>query len=160
MVQRHLDLRGRPFLHGEPGFAAFGAVNVNTTSTQALTITNAGSSPLTIIGVSTPGTGFSISDLPILPATLAANGTLAFTVAFTPASAVNYQGNFTVTTDAGSISAHSRRPGLSRRATTRLRRSVRLRSRPRAVTDMPQPRCRGMPVRTRLLPAVTCPGSR
>ena len=75
------------------GNMAFGNVTVGTTSTATLTLANSGSGELTVTSVTYP-TGFSGT---FTSGTIAANGSQAVTVTFTPAAAQAYSGNITVT---------------------------------------------------------------
>lgn len=71
----------------------FGSVTVGSTGTATLTIANTGSGDLAVTSVTYP-TGFSGS---FASGTIAANGSQAVTVTFTPAAAQSYTGNITVT---------------------------------------------------------------
>src|SRR5579862_5890348 len=75
----------QPQMSATPGSVSFGTVTVGQTSSQAVTLTNAGGAPLNITQLSGPGTGFSLTGL-ALPLTLAPAKSTAFTVSFTPTS--------------------------------------------------------------------------
>jgi hypothetical protein len=75
----------QPQMSATPGSVSFGTVTVGQTSSQAVTLTNAGGAPLNITQLSGPGTGFSLTGL-ALPLTLAPGKSTAFTVSFTPTS--------------------------------------------------------------------------
>jgi Cep192 domain 4/Abnormal spindle-like microcephaly-assoc'd, ASPM-SPD-2-Hydin/HYDIN/CFA65/VesB-like, Ig-like domain len=75
----------QPQISVAPGSVSFGAVTVGQTSSQAVTLTNAGGAPLNITQLAGPGTGFSLTGL-ALPLTLAPGKSTAFTVSFTPTS--------------------------------------------------------------------------
>jgi hypothetical protein len=75
------------------GNMAFGNITVGTAATATLTIANTGSAELTITSVTYPA-GFSGS---FASGTIAANGSQAITVTFTPTAAQSYTGNITVT---------------------------------------------------------------
>jgi len=70
----------------------FGNVTVGSTGTSTLTIANSGASPLTITSISYP-TGFTGN---FASGTIAAGGSQAVTVTFTPTAAQAYTGNVTV----------------------------------------------------------------
>jgi hypothetical protein len=78
----------QPQMSATPGSVSFGTVTVGQTSSQAVTLTNAGGAPLNITQLSGPGTGFSLTGL-ALPLTLAPGKSTAFTVSFTPTSGTN-----------------------------------------------------------------------
>lgn len=78
---------------GLSGNLAFGNVNVGSTATAPLTITNSGTAELVITSVTYP-TGFAGS---FTSGTIPANGSQAVTVSFTPVAAQSYSGNITVT---------------------------------------------------------------
>jgi uncharacterized cupredoxin-like copper-binding protein len=73
----------QPQISAAPGSVSFGTVTVGQTSSQAVTLTNAGGAPLNITQLAGPGTGFSLTGL-ALPLTLAPGKSTAFTVSFTP----------------------------------------------------------------------------
>ena len=75
----------QPQISAAPGSVSFGTVTVGQTSSQAVTLTNAGGAPLNITQLAGPGTGFSLTGL-ALPLTLAPGKSTAFTVSFTPTS--------------------------------------------------------------------------
>ena len=74
-----------------PTSVTFGNQNIGTSSsTQAITLTNTGTIPLTINSIALSGTNASdfaqSNTCPISPATLAVNGSCTFNVTFTPAT--------------------------------------------------------------------------
>ena len=75
----------QPQISAAPGSVSFGTVTVGQSSSQAVTLTNAGGAPLNITQLAGPGTGFSLTGL-ALPLTLAPGKSTAFTVSFTPTS--------------------------------------------------------------------------
>ncbi len=75
----------QPQISVAPGSVSFGTVTVGQTSSQTVTLTNAGGANLNITQLAGPGTGFSLSGL-ALPLTLAPGKSTAFTVSFTPTS--------------------------------------------------------------------------
>lgn len=85
-------------LTANPTSLAFGSVNLGSSSSKSETLTNTGGSSLTISQASIAGSGFSITGL-TLPATLAANQSVAFTVKFTPAAAGAVSGNLAIVSD-------------------------------------------------------------
>lgn len=77
----------------------FGDVNVNTPSTQSVTLISSGSSPLTINSATLAGTGFSMSGA-TFPVTLNAGQTLTLQVRFDPATAGPASGSITIVSNA------------------------------------------------------------
>ena len=75
----------------------FGNVQVGTTSTKTLTISNTGNSTLTVTSISYP-TGFSGS----WSGTISAGGSNNVPVTFSPTQAITYSGNLTVNSNATS----------------------------------------------------------
>ncbi|MGN6553322.1 MAG: choice-of-anchor D domain-containing protein, partial [Verrucomicrobiota bacterium] len=76
------------------GDLAFPSVLVGSSAQLTLTITNSGNSPLSVTGISLP-TGFSGD----FSGSIAANGTQAVTITFSPTDAVGYLGTVTVQSD-------------------------------------------------------------
>ena len=81
-----------------PTSVAFGNVQVGKIGTQSETLTNTGGSSLTISQANVTGAGFSITGL-TLPATLAPNQSVAFTVKFGPAVTGAVSGNLAIVSD-------------------------------------------------------------
>jgi hypothetical protein len=78
---------------------SFGSVNTGTSVSQSVMVTNTGNAKVTISGITTAGTGFSLSGA-AAPTTLAPTQSLTFGVIFTPAAAGNATGTVTVTSNA------------------------------------------------------------
>jgi hypothetical protein len=74
------------------GTVVFPNTTVGATSTVSIVIANAGNAPATVSGISISGTGFSIPNLPALPATLNAGGVLQFNIAFNASSTSSVAG--------------------------------------------------------------------
>jgi len=89
----------QPQISVAPGSVSFGTVTVGQTSSQAVTLTNAGGANLNITQISGPGTGFGVSGL-ALPLTLAPGKSTAFTVSFTPTSGVSSSGSLMLVSNA------------------------------------------------------------
>jgi len=79
----------------------FGNVNVNTTTSQQVTLTSSGNAPVTINSVTAMGTGFSVSGASA-PRTLNPNQSLTLNVQFSPASTGAVTGQIVITSDAAS----------------------------------------------------------
>ncbi len=77
----------------------FGKVLVNGNSTQALTLTNPGSTDIHISQITVSGSGFSVSGV-ATPYTLSAGQAASLQVAFSPAAAGAATGGITITSDA------------------------------------------------------------
>jgi Abnormal spindle-like microcephaly-assoc'd, ASPM-SPD-2-Hydin len=78
-----------------PANISFGNVEIGKNQTQALTLTNAGASSLTIVQVTPSGTGFTASESD-LPLVLTAGQSKALNVMFTPQYSGNSKGNLTI----------------------------------------------------------------
>jgi hypothetical protein len=78
---------------------SFGNVGVNSAQSQTVTITNAGSTSITVSSVVVTGTGFSLGDL-TTPFTLTSQRSRQITVTFSPAAAGSTSGSLTVTSNA------------------------------------------------------------
>jgi hypothetical protein len=78
-------------LSSSPAALNFGNVSVGSTSNQSLTITNSGTSSVTISQASASGAGFSIGGL-ALPVNLNPGASATFTASFAPTSAGNVSG--------------------------------------------------------------------
>lgn len=90
-VLNRLVSSAAPVVSLNPTAVSFGNQNVGTTSAaQTVTLTNAGTSALTINSIGLSGTNASdfaqTNTCPLSPATLAVNGSCTFSVTFTPAA--------------------------------------------------------------------------
>jgi len=74
------------------GTVVFPNTNVGGTSTISIVVNNTGNTAATISGIAVSGTGFTLRNLPTLPATLNPGATLQFNVAFTATSANSVTG--------------------------------------------------------------------
>lgn len=79
------DGNARPLLNG--GVLSFNATSLNTSATAAVVISNQATGSGRVTGVQLTGTGFQLSGLPILPATVDGGRDLRFNVIFTPRQA-------------------------------------------------------------------------
>ena len=86
-------------LTSSPTSLAFGSVTVGITDSLPETVTNSGSSTITISHVGIGGVGFSFNGI-TTPVTLTAGQSATFNVTFSPTSAANSNGNLTVTSTA------------------------------------------------------------
>jgi hypothetical protein len=75
---------------------SFPNTNVNSTQTATFVIVNSGTGAGTVNAVSLTGTGFQLSGLPLLPATVQPNTDLRFTITFTPTSRGSFTGSLSV----------------------------------------------------------------
>src|SRR3989441_11710516 len=82
-----------------PASLSLGNVQVGTSQTQQVTITNSGGTTVTISQATTVGTGFSASGL-ALPVTLAAGQSQSFNVTFAPQVAGTVSGSISLASDA------------------------------------------------------------
>jgi len=86
-------------LTANPGSLTFANVQVGSSQTQSATLTNSGSSSLTVSQATLPGTGFTLGGL-ALPLTMAAGQSATFSVVFAPQSAGSSSGNMTFSSNA------------------------------------------------------------
>jgi HYDIN/CFA65/VesB family protein/ASPM-SPD-2-Hydin domain-containing protein/centrosomal CEP192-like protein len=86
-------------LAATPASVSLGNVQVGTSQTQQVTITNSGGTSATISQATTTGTGFSTSGL-ALPLTLAAGQSQSFPVTFAPQVAGTVSGSINLASDA------------------------------------------------------------
>ena len=86
-------------LAATPASVSLGNVQVGTSQTQQVTITNSGGTSATISQATTTGTGFSASGL-VLPLTLAAGQSQSFNVTFAPQVAGTVSGSISLASDA------------------------------------------------------------
>ncbi len=86
-------------LGSSPTSLSFGSVIVGSRQTLSATVTNTGSSSVTISQAGISGTGFTLSGMST-PMTLTAGQSATFSAAFTPASAGSGSGNVTITSNA------------------------------------------------------------
>ena len=82
-----------------PGSVTLGNVQVGASQTQPVTITNSGTTSITVSQASVTGTGFSASGL-TLPLILAAGQSQGFSVTFAPQTAGPVSGSVTIASDA------------------------------------------------------------
>ncbi len=83
----------------------FPSVDINGTSTAAITISNQGTGSGTVTSVSVGGAAFQLSGLPALPATVAAGQSLHFNVLFAPTQSGTFSGTLLINLSGGSISS-------------------------------------------------------
>ena len=79
----------------------FGDVNVGTTGTTIVTVSNVGGAPLTVsgAGLAPSGTPFALTPAPTLPATIAPGATLDVPIAFSPTATGLRTATLTITSD-------------------------------------------------------------
>jgi hypothetical protein len=86
-------------LTANPTSINFGNVKVGTSSTQSVTLTNAGSISVIISQATASGSGFGLSGLS-LPLTLSGGQSSAFSATFSPEATGGANGNLSITSDA------------------------------------------------------------
>jgi hypothetical protein len=79
----------------------FGTINVGTSLTQTVTLTNKGNSTIKVSNVAVYGAGFSVKDV-TTPLILSARETSSFEVRFTPQIGVSSSGGLVIVNNAGS----------------------------------------------------------
>ncbi len=82
---------------------AFGDVNLNTPTTQSLTLTSSGTAPVTVNSATISGTGFSVSGA-TFPLTLSTNQTATLSVEFDPTAAGAASGSLTISSNSSTNS--------------------------------------------------------
>ncbi len=82
----------------------FPAVNINTTATATIDIVNQGTGAGSVTAVSVAGTGFQVTALAALPATVAVGQDFHFGIAFSPTQAGSFSGTYSITVGGISIS--------------------------------------------------------
>lgn len=82
----------------------FGSVNLNTPSTQSVTLSSTGTAPVTVTAATVAGTGFTISGIS-LPLTLNPNQTATISIQFDPTTAGSASGSVTITSNSSSGSS-------------------------------------------------------
>jgi hypothetical protein len=80
---------------------AFGNVNLNTTTTEAVTLTSTGAAPLTISGATLVGAGFTVGGANF-PATLNPGQSLMLQVKFDPTTSGSVSGSLTIASNSSS----------------------------------------------------------
>lgn len=94
---------GNASLTLNPANVAFGNVPLGSTGKQTVTVTNSGTSTMTISQVSAGGAGFSASGISV-PLSLPGGGNTSFTVQFAPSTMGSAIGNITVAASGGGSS--------------------------------------------------------
>ncbi len=86
-------------LAANPSSLSFGSVQVSSSANLSETLTNSGTSPITISQANVAGAGFSISGLSV-PLTLAANQSVTFNAIFAPTSGGTKTGGLSIVSSA------------------------------------------------------------
>lgn len=89
----------QPLLTISPTTVNFNNVNVGSTGTATVTLSNPGNANTVISAATASGTGFSLSGL-ALPATIAAGGNTSFTAKFAPTTKGSASGSISITSNA------------------------------------------------------------
>ena len=89
----------QPLLTINPSSVNFNNVNVGSTGTATITLSNPGNANTVISQATASGTGFSLSGL-ALPATIAAGGSTSFTAKFSPTAKGSASGNISIRSNA------------------------------------------------------------
>ncbi|MEV6926332.1 choice-of-anchor D domain-containing protein [Dactylosporangium sp. NPDC051485] len=101
-----LDLHGngtQPGLGATPSALTFGTVPTGASKTLGVSITNTGTSAVTITGSTAPAAPFTASGFPANGSTLAAGASVSVTVKYTPTVAGNQTGSLSIASSAGSV---------------------------------------------------------
>ncbi len=83
------------------GTGNFGTVPVGSPVSRSVTISNSGTKPLIISGVTLSGAGFSATALPAIGTSIAGGASVAATVTYLPTAATANSGALTITSDSG-----------------------------------------------------------
>ncbi|MET7424854.1 choice-of-anchor D domain-containing protein [Dactylosporangium sp. NPDC005555] len=100
------DLHGvgtRPGLGATPSTLAFGTVPTGANKTLGVSVTNTGTSAVTITGFTPPAAPFTAIGAPATGTTLAAGASVSVSVRYTPTTAGNQSSSFIVTSSAGAV---------------------------------------------------------
>jgi hypothetical protein len=89
---------GTPALSTNSTSLAFGSVHVNTSATQSVTLTSAGTAPVTISTATTTGQGFTMSGI-TFPVTLDPGQTMTLSLQFDPLTTGAATGQVRITTN-------------------------------------------------------------
>jgi hypothetical protein len=84
-----------PGLVASPASVSFGGVNVGGSASNNVTLTNSGTSTITVSGVTATGSGITVSGI-ALPTTLTAGSNTSFTVQFAPTAVGNVSGSISI----------------------------------------------------------------
>ena len=90
-------------LGATPSSLAFGTVPTGANSTLSVSVTNTGTSAVTINGSTVPAAPFTATGLPANGSVLAAGASVSVTVAYAPTAVGNQSGSLVVTSSAGSV---------------------------------------------------------
>jgi hypothetical protein len=94
-------LASGPQLAVSPGSLDFGSIPTGTSEPMSLLLGNSGTSPLTILSITTPVQPFSITDAPVNGTMLAPGVPTSVTVAFAPSSTGAFASSLLIHTDGG-----------------------------------------------------------
>ncbi|GAB3855334.1 choice-of-anchor D domain-containing protein [Dactylosporangium cerinum] len=100
------DLHGvgtRPGLGATPSALSFGTVPTGANKTLGVSITNTGTTAVTITGFTAPAAPFTATGFPASGTTLAAGASVSVSVRYTPVTAGTQSSSFIVTSSAGSV---------------------------------------------------------
>ncbi|WP_432839202.1 choice-of-anchor D domain-containing protein [Dactylosporangium sp. CA-092794] len=101
-----LDLHGtgtQAGLGATPAALSFGTVPTGASKTIGVSITNTGTSAVTITGSTAPAAPFSATGFPAGGTTIAAGASVSVTVKYAPTTAGNQSSSLTVSSNAGSV---------------------------------------------------------
>ncbi|GAA3266483.1 choice-of-anchor D domain-containing protein [Dactylosporangium vinaceum] len=101
-----LDLHGtgtRPGLGATPASLSFGTVPTGAAKTLGISITNTGTSAVTVTGSTPPAAPFTVTGMPANGTTIAAGASVAVSVQYAPTAAGTQSGSLTVTSSAGPV---------------------------------------------------------
>ena len=94
------------------GTITFPSTNLGQTSTLVIKVTNTGNASGTVNNITVSGAGFGATSVPPLPQTLAPNGSLTFTITFTPTTPNTLTGSLIVNSDLINLSGVGLGPQL------------------------------------------------
>ena len=92
------------------GTLVFPNTNLGSTATAAVVVANNGNTAGSIGGISVTGTGFAVSNLPSLPATLSPGASVQFNITFTPSSSATATGTLQIDSFSASLRGVGNQP--------------------------------------------------
>jgi iron transport multicopper oxidase len=93
-------------IQAAPQLLSFGGIAVGRNVSSAVTLTNVGGAPATLVSVTAPSDPFSAAGLPPPATVLQPQGSVTVTLTFAPTVVGDYQDDLRVETDQGSVVAH------------------------------------------------------
>ena len=93
-------------IQAAPGIISFGGIAIGRTVSSAVTLTNVGGAPATLLTVTPPGAPFSATGLPQPSTVLQPQQSVTVTLTFAPTAGGNFEDALTVNSDQGSVAVN------------------------------------------------------